>query len=105
MQFYELGDLDACVKNPLPEDEARQISSQVTRAIRFMHDQDFTHRDIKPSVREKSVCLQEIIYLRAGHTEHPCGVESAQLVDQSGRFWNLQACSSKRARFIHSSYG
>lgn len=50
MEYFELGDLQRCVSAPLPERECQDIVFQVTEALKFMHDRNFAHRDLKPSV-------------------------------------------------------
>ena len=50
MEFFEHGDLASCISQPLPEEEAKTITCQVLEALDFMHQKNFTHRDLKPSV-------------------------------------------------------
>ena len=50
MEYIENGDLHQCVSHALPETEARDIILQLTEALEFMHQWDFAHRDLKPSV-------------------------------------------------------
>lgn len=52
MEFAPYGDLQMCVKEPLPEDQVREIVRQVTTAVRILHKKDFAHRDLKPKVRK-----------------------------------------------------
>lgn len=53
MEYLELGDLDQYLRNvpPLPESEVGYIISQVIEGLNHMHENDFTHRDLKPGVR------------------------------------------------------
>ncbi|KAI0525955.1 kinase-like domain-containing protein [Xylaria bambusicola] len=50
MEYCPLGDLQQllteCTK--LPESDTREIISQVAQGLQFMHDEGFTHRDLKP---------------------------------------------------------
>ncbi|VUC37622.1 unnamed protein product [Clonostachys rosea] len=48
MEYMEHGDLQRHLSHPLPELEARQIVGQVLEGLRFMHDNGFVHRDLKP---------------------------------------------------------
>ncbi|KAJ9481498.1 hypothetical protein VN97_g11978 [Penicillium thymicola] len=48
MEHMELGDLQHYLRNPLPENEARQICAQLLRGIQCLHDNQFVHRDLKP---------------------------------------------------------
>lgn len=50
MEHIELGDLQRHLRGPLPENEARQICTQLLRAIQCLHDNHFVHRDLKPGV-------------------------------------------------------
>jgi calcium/calmodulin-dependent protein kinase I len=50
MEYLELGDLQRYLAVPLPESDARQITSQVLEGLGFMHENGFVHRDIKPGV-------------------------------------------------------
>ena len=52
MEYIELGDLKCYLdcQPPLPEHEAREITTQILDGLFLMHDNDFTHRDLKPSV-------------------------------------------------------
>ncbi|KAI2618231.1 kinase-like domain-containing protein [Hypoxylon sp. NC1633] len=48
MEYLEYGDLQRHLVRPLPEYEARTITSQVLEGLQFMHDNGFVHRDLKP---------------------------------------------------------
>ena len=50
MEYFPLGDLDACLEQETPENEAREITSQLLEGLSIMHSQGFTHRDLKPKV-------------------------------------------------------
>jgi serine/threonine protein kinase len=52
MEYVPTGDLNAYLREhaALPEDDARQITSQVLRGLVIMHGEGFAHRDIKPQV-------------------------------------------------------
>lgn len=50
MEHIELGDLQRHLRGPLPENEARQICTQLLRGIQCLHDNHFVHRDLKPGV-------------------------------------------------------
>jgi len=53
MEYCELGDLQGYLSavSPLPEKEAQEITFQTLEGIRYMHENYFAHRDLKPSVR------------------------------------------------------
>lgn len=44
------GDIEQYLATALPEVECRQIVQQILKGLRFMHDHDFAHRDLKPNV-------------------------------------------------------
>ncbi|KAJ5213670.1 hypothetical protein N7449_000839 [Penicillium cf. viridicatum] len=48
MEHMELGDLQHHLRGPLPENEARQICTQLLRGVQCLHDNQFVHRDLKP---------------------------------------------------------
>ena len=50
MEYAPHGDLEECVKENLPEPEVRTIAMQLVEALTLMHQKNFTHRDLKPSV-------------------------------------------------------
>lgn len=50
MEYIEHGDLGSCLKMPLPEDEARDITFQVLEGLEHMHKSGYVHRDLKPDV-------------------------------------------------------
>lgn len=50
MEYLELGDLQRHLTKPLPELQARLITTQVLEGIRLMHDNGFVHRDLKLGV-------------------------------------------------------
>lgn len=52
MEYAPYGDLNKCLQNrPCRESEATRITTQVARALKYMHDMDFIHRDLKLEVR------------------------------------------------------
>jgi len=50
MEYLEHGDFQKYLKHPFPEDEAREVASQLAEGLLFMHENGFAHRDLKPSV-------------------------------------------------------
>jgi calcium/calmodulin-dependent protein kinase I len=50
MEYFELGDLESHLKTPFSHTEARQIIQQLLEGLGFMHDNNFAHRDLKPTV-------------------------------------------------------
>ncbi|KAI1452649.1 kinase-like domain-containing protein [Annulohypoxylon moriforme] len=48
MEYLEKGDLHKYLTKPLPEFEVRIITSQVLEGLKYMHDNGFVHRDLKP---------------------------------------------------------
>lgn len=50
LEYFPLGDLQRYITKPLPEEEAQQITYQVLEGVRFMHENEYAHRDLKPAV-------------------------------------------------------
>ncbi|GES66292.1 kinase-like protein [Aspergillus terreus] len=48
MEFVEHGNLQSFISAPFPEREAAGIITQVARALQYMHQRNFVHRDVKP---------------------------------------------------------
>jgi serine/threonine protein kinase len=51
MEYFPLGDLDACLGEVKSEHDAREITKQLLEGLVVMHKEGFTHRDLKPKVR------------------------------------------------------
>jgi calcium/calmodulin-dependent protein kinase I len=52
MEYFEHGDLQHYLRerDPLPENEAGEITFQILEGLKFMHENHFAHRDLKPAV-------------------------------------------------------
>lgn len=52
MEYCEFGDLQGYLSSmpPLLETEAQVIIFQTLEGVRYMHDNNFAHRDLKPGV-------------------------------------------------------
>jgi serine/threonine protein kinase len=61
MEYFPLGTLDNFINDRLSEDDTRKISLQLLEGLCIMHEEGFTHRDLKPQV---SIC--------SAHFAHPC---------------------------------
>jgi serine/threonine protein kinase len=58
MEYAQHGDLNDCMKEPLPEYEARIIAHQIVEALEILHQRRWAHRDLKPSVSSAVIsCL------------------------------------------------
>lgn len=55
MEYLPLGDLSRYLKDPIPEAQAASISLQVLEGLRFMHQNNVAHRDLKPNVSHSFV--------------------------------------------------
>lgn len=62
MEYLPQGDLHNCLNSPLPEKQGQDIVHQILEGLFFMHDNGFTHRDLKPAVG-LAMSLVEISYL------------------------------------------
>ena len=52
MEYFEHRDLQRQLFSlpPLPESEAQQITFQILEGLNFMHENRYSHRDLKPGV-------------------------------------------------------
>lgn len=51
MEYFELGTLDVYMTETLLERDAQSIALQLLEGLKIMHEEGFTHRDLKPEVR------------------------------------------------------
>ncbi|KAJ5820546.1 hypothetical protein N7474_006137 [Penicillium riverlandense] len=49
MEYFELGDLQKHLMQPLPEREAQQVTHQLLEGLEQLHMNGFAHRDLKPA--------------------------------------------------------
>jgi serine/threonine protein kinase len=54
MEYLPLGDLSKHISEDIQEDDLKDISSQILEGLKLMHWKGFTHRDLKPEVRNDS---------------------------------------------------
>src|ERR1700753_1655274 len=50
MEYFQHGTLDLYIQDKLTETDARIIAQQLLEGLRIMHEEHFTHRDLKPQV-------------------------------------------------------
>lgn len=51
MEYFRNGTLDHFIAKGLSEHDAQTIGQQLLEGLRIMHQEEFTHRDLKPQVR------------------------------------------------------
>jgi serine/threonine protein kinase len=49
MEYFELGDLERYITEPITEDGMKDITIDVLNGLRIMHSENFAHRDLKPA--------------------------------------------------------
>lgn len=50
MEYLQHGDLQKYLNRSFPEVQVKDIASQLVEGLGYMHDNGFTHRDLKPAV-------------------------------------------------------
>lgn len=50
MEYFPHGDLHGYITNELTEEDAKLITRQLLEGLSIMHENHFTHRDLKPQV-------------------------------------------------------
>lgn len=50
LAYHPYGDLQQYLLGPLSEPETKHITEQLLEGLKHMHDNGFTHRDLKPKV-------------------------------------------------------
>jgi len=54
MEYFPLGDLERYISgNSITEQDTKDITVDLLKAVKLMHAEDFTHRDIKPKVSKR----------------------------------------------------
>ncbi len=58
MEYFKHGDLHHYLysASPLPESDAQQVTFQVLEGLHFMHENGYSHRDLKPGVSVVALC-------------------------------------------------
>ena len=58
MEYVKHGDLHHNLDSapPIPESDAQRITFQVLEGLHFMHENGYSHRDLKPGVRAPAPC-------------------------------------------------
>jgi len=66
MEYFSYGDLDRYIMSKsITEQDTKDITIDLLKAVKLMHAEGFTHRDIKPKV---STCLMIVFGLKRYQT-------------------------------------
>lgn len=72
MEYLENGDLQRYLTRPLPELEARTITLQVLEGLKFMHENGYVHRDLKPGVSVPRFSINNLLTNQPTSEYHGC---------------------------------
>ena len=83
MEYFEHRDLSNFIGTPLPEIEVQSIVTQLLEGLVILHENKFTHRDLKPQVSHHTcnlyLAIKRVVNCR---TECVCRRSITQLVGQ-----------------------
>ena len=92
MEYFQHGTLDRYITPALGERDAQTIALQMLEGLKIMHEEQFTHRDLKPQVSRVHLVMNH----KTDSIEHIRGAAIASLVGKDWRFWNLEARCKRR---------
>lgn len=109
MEYPEIGDLFTYLyhKPSLPEDEAKEIAYQILDGLNMMHENGFSHRNLKPaagsliSVEMRSFTKQMTRIYSSSHTLQLSGGSSWQTLVSPTAY--KRAMRNRRYRVPHDS--
>lgn len=66
MEYIEKGTLERYISARLMEQDVKSIALQMLTGLKIMHEEGFTHRDLKPQVRRYTAMMKRFIVLISG---------------------------------------
>ena len=95
MEYMPFGDLGKYIPTgEIKERDAKQIARDMIEALIIIHEEGFTHRDIKPQVRWTIFTVAiELLTILPNLTvlERLCDAKGTNVVGETWRFWHNQA--------------
>jgi hypothetical protein len=102
MEYFQFGTLDLYITQALKENDARTIALQLLEGVKIMHDEQFTHRDLKPQVCQSHLVLYIITLLI--QAEYLCRAAYTTLVGQDWGLWYLKTYRHKFHSIAHEGW-
>ena len=88
MEYVPLGDLSKYITTgEIKEHDAKQITRDVLEALMIIHDEGFTHRDIKPQVRFPCRASSANILVADLLTIHMCSYQNVFVMQKDPLWW------------------
>jgi serine/threonine protein kinase len=114
MEYFPLGTLDKFISEDLKEDGARLISAQLLEGLKIMHEEGFTHRDLKPQVGQPPQIITQVTSeyhthhcrISSLYKTHPVGGSKLETLESANAFrMMIQLCTNPKRSSLDQMKG